>query len=192
MSYFKVFPLPSIYIYIYILVSNACLSIIGNLLIAGFVPLCSIFLLWCILGLIGDPLHPRLRHRRCLSSQSWNGRRCNWDFPPVLDDPYGFLFVSPTTAYQRCLLNRVDNAPSCFLSISSLRKSVLLSTIFFLLTATLLILAIGAYCPYPQNLCGVESLNQHYRLLQQKSQHYQDWRIFWHRHVPPCILLRSC
>lgn len=101
-------------------------------------------------------------------------------------------FCEFTTAYQKCLLNHVDNAPYVSRSISSLRKSVLLSIIFFFLIATFLVLTIGAYFPYPRNFCRDESFNQHYRLLKQKSQHYQDRRILWHRHVPPRILLRSC
>ena len=36
---------------------------------------CSVLLLWCILALIRDPLHPQLGYRRCLQDRrAWHGR----------------------------------------------------------------------------------------------------------------------
>ena len=80
--------------------------------------------------------------------------------------------------------------PLYFRSIATLRKAVGLSVVFFSLGSTLMVLSIGACCPYPPNFLD-ESLKQQHRLLKRQCQHSQGRRILWHRYGRHRILLRS-
>jgi succinate-acetate transporter protein len=55
-----------------------------------------------------------------------------------------------------------------FRSIGSLRKSIGLSALFFFLTSTFLILAIGAYCSYPLPSVGINYSHKHTGFLNHK------------------------